>query len=121
MLYFCLKYRSNMPILPTDTLFLTIKKVWLDKIIAGSKIIEYRDFTEYYISRLCICNKETGDIEDTKPYRYVLFQAGYSKKSPRAKFELKGIFLTEYINEIPEFYNKGDMAFELEIGKQVKI
>lgn len=57
-------------------LILRIKKSWLDKILSGEKIIEYREFSEYYQKRfkkqydkvrfLCgkiVCNYEILKIE----------------------------------------------------------
>ncbi len=105
--------------LPADTLFLTIKKIQLDKIIAGTKKTEYRDYTDYYLSRFY--DVDENDNLKQKPFKYVLFQAGYSRGALRAKFELKGIYPTEYIDKIPSGFKKGDVMFELEIGKQVEI
>lgn len=59
-------------------LFLILTKEWFLKILSSEKKEEYRDFTEYYISRLGVLDKE-GELIDTKKFETVRFQLGYSK------------------------------------------
>ena len=39
-------------------LFLVMQKVWFDEIECGNKKVEYRDDSDFYISRLCNKDKE---------------------------------------------------------------
>lgn len=72
------------------TLFLTIKKVWLDKILSGEKNIEYREYKEYYHKKFCNVH-----------YDEILLQAGYSKNSPRLQATIKEIKIgTHKSNEL---------------------
>lgn len=81
-------------------LYLTLKKKWFDMIVSGEKREEYRGVTDYWMIRLAgikgcgtsynftlLCNKGNKCRE----YDFVVFRNGYSKTSPQAMFECKGI------------------------------
>lgn len=53
-------------------LTLPIKRKWLDMIIAGVKLEEYRDYTPYYISRI-------GHLPKNKE---IMLRNGYTLDSP---------------------------------------
>ena len=57
-----------------------IKREWFDKIVKGSKRSEYRSYTKHWKSRL-----------EGRDYDEVRFRAGYTKQSPEAYVELRGI------------------------------
>jgi len=97
-------------------MILRIKQKYLDQLIAGTKKIEYRSFSDFYISRFC--EVKGDEITDVKDIKEITFVAGYRKDSPKATFETE-IFITEYLHEIPEGLQKGDMLFEIEIGKRL--
>ena len=65
-------------------LYLTLYKEFFDKILAGEKVEEYRDKTEYWKKRL---------TEEGKPknYDFIVFRNGYSKNAPEMKVEWKGL------------------------------
>lgn len=52
---------------------LTLKKVWFNKIISGEKRIEYREYKEYWRTRL---------LNLDEPYTHVVFKNGYQVDSP---------------------------------------
>ena len=81
-----------MPKKTNDQLYLVLKKQYFDEILAGTKTEEYRDFTDHNISRLAVCD-ENGAILDTRKYKTVKFQNGYSKNAPQMIVEVKEIFL----------------------------
>ena len=76
----------------TSQLYLVLTKQWFTEILEGRKTEEYRDFTDFYINRLCILNKE-GEILDTRKYDTVKFQMGYSKNAPQMIVEIKDIII----------------------------
>ena len=51
----------------TAQLYLVLTKQWFTEILEGRKTEEFRDFTDFYINRLCELNEE-GEIIDTKKY-----------------------------------------------------
>lgn len=55
-------------------IYLTIKKYWLQKIISGEKIIEYRDMKPYYINK----------FSDVKFPFLLKLRAGYNLSCPTA-------------------------------------
>ena len=63
---------------------LTLFKEFFDKILAGTKVEEYRDKKEYWKKRLF----QDGEIVN---YDYVIFRNGYSKNVPELKIEWKGL------------------------------
>ncbi|MRI62726.1 hypothetical protein EDM00_01755 [Ornithobacterium rhinotracheale] len=64
-----------------NQLYLVLSKEWFDEILAGTKKEEYRAFTDFYISRLCVLD-EDREIVNFKPYETVKFQLGYAKDAP---------------------------------------
>ena len=48
-----------------DQLYLVLAKKQFNENLSGKKTEEYRDITDFYISRLCVLNDE-GEIIDTK-------------------------------------------------------
>lgn len=95
----------------TKELFLILTKEWFLKIIRGEKKEEYRDFTEYYISRLGILDK-AGELIDTKKFETVRFQLGYSKT--QMIVECKDV-LVEY-DENEEELNEETSEFVIILG-----
>lgn len=97
-------------------LCLQIKEQCLNEIISGKKTSEYRKVNRFYISRLCEVNKK-GEIENIKHFDLLKVYLGNVKEGRYAICKIKGIYLNQYENEIPEGLKKGDMLFEIEIGK----
>lgn len=58
---------------------LTIKKKWFDLIKSGEKKIEYREYKQYWITRIV-----------DKNYDVIEFKNGYKKNSPKILLEYKG-------------------------------
>jgi len=67
-------------------LHLTLKKQWFDLIASGSKTIEYREFKNYWVSRLM-----TSDGRLRNDFDEVHFRNGYSKGSPFMRVEFSAI------------------------------
>lgn len=73
-----------------NILFLTIQRDPLNRILAGSKTVEFRELSNYYIKKLCVM-KDGVDVAD-KPITHILFQNGYSMTVPRALVEFETYF-----------------------------
>ena len=103
----------------TSQLYLVLTKQWFTEILEGRKTEEYRDFTDFYINRLCELNEE-GEIIDTKKYDTVKFQMGYSKNAPQMVIEVLDIRID--VDEEVDFEN-GDLLtqencnFTIVLGK----
>ena len=76
-------------------LFLVMQKVWFDEIECGNKKVEYRDDSDFYISRLCSKDKE-GKITGLKNYKMVILQEGYNKGARRMMVEITDIKYFRY-------------------------
>ena len=75
-----------------NELYLVLQKKWFDQILSGEKKEEYRDFTEYYVSRLGVLDKD-GELIDTKKFDAVRFQLGYRKNAPQIVLECKDVLI----------------------------
>ena len=71
-----------------NTLFLTIKQKWFDKILSGEKTIEFREVKPYYEHKF------------KRNYSKILLQAGYSPKSNRLEAEI--ILIEKKLITFPE-------------------
>lgn len=91
-----------------NVLFLTIKRVWFDKIVSGEKTIEYRDFKEYYHKRF------------RKDYDKIILQAGYSKKSPRLIADIEKID-TGIINIESEIFPSNQKVYRIHLKNVVEL
>lgn len=89
-----------------SVLFLTIKKVWFDKIANGEKNIEYREFKEYYHNKF------------KKQYDTILLQNGYSKKSPRLQAKIIKIDIGDLENDSLEsdFLQDKEKWYRIHLG-----
>lgn len=70
-----------------NILYLPIARVHLRRIVDGSKTVEFRDLTDYYLKK--INNYKNLKYDSTKPITHILFQGGYNPDSPRVLAELK--------------------------------
>lgn len=84
----------------TKQLYLVLKKQYFNEIMAGTKTEEYRDFTDFFINKLCMVDDE-GEITDFKKYDTVKFQMGYNKQAPQMIVECKEIYIAQD-EDIPE-------------------
>lgn len=75
-------------------LYLVMQKKWFDEIEAGRKVEEYREFSKFYISRLC--DVKNGQIQSFKNYKTVILQEGYHKGARRMILEVNSISLSNY-------------------------
>lgn len=94
---------------------LRIKEVYLNEIVLGQKTSEFRAFSDFYIARICQTN-ESGEIQPKK-FDAVKLYLGNEKNSKYAIVQISGIYINQYFDEIPKGMNKGDMEFEIELGK----
>ena len=103
----------------TSQLYLVLNKQWFTEILEGRKTEEYRNFSDFYINRLCELNEE-GEILDTKKYDTLKFQMGYSKNAPQMVIEVLDIRID--VDEEVDFEN-GDLLtqencnFTIVLGK----
>jgi len=70
-----------------NILFLRIAGVHLKRIADGSKVVEFRELKDYYLSRLQVKDKN-GDFVKLKPLTHILFQGGYNPDSPYMLIEM---------------------------------
>ena len=77
---------------------LVLKKEWFDLIEKGVKTEEYRDLTDYWITRLCE-HDEKGEFVRFKPFKTVRFRLGYGKNAKQMIFEVAGIESEEFVDE----------------------
>lgn len=98
------------------TPILIIKEVYFNEIIEGKKIEEYRSLSDHYFRMFFEKNSE-GEYEFKKPIDKIILAVGYSPTRKTAVVELKDIYICEFMNDIPEGFEKGDECFILELGK----
>lgn len=111
------KYIRTMQQTEVKALTLTIKGEHLDQLISGQKSVEYRDMTDFYIDRFCICHKN-GEFKAWKPIKEITFVAGRTKAARRATFAIKRIVLEEWLDENTQAPT-GEFTFAIYIGKQL--
>ena len=73
--------------------YLTIANLFLNDIRNGEKNVEYRDPTDFNLSRFFVKNKNGAGYGNPKPITHLLLQGGYSVHSPRMVIELYGIVI----------------------------
>jgi competence protein ComGF len=98
---------------------LQIKKQYLNEIYEGKKTSEFREFKPFYISRFCNLNKD-GEVESFKKIDTVKLYIGNEKNAKYVILNVKGIYINKYENEIPQGLKKGDLMFEIELGKIIE-
>lgn len=96
-------------------LYLVLTKEWFTEILEGRKTEEYRNFTDFYVKRLCEVN-EDNQITGFKKYDVVRFQMGYRKNAPQMVVKIKGMRIDGEQNEegllIPD-----ETIFTIELGE----
>ena len=90
-----------------NTLKLVLKDIWFEKIKAGVKTHEYREYKDYWIKRLSVANK----------YSYVEFQKAYRKNPERMKFEIKSVSVLD--EKSANDLNINSSVFDIELGKRI--
>lgn len=69
-----------------NILYLPIAWAHLDRILQGTKTVEFRDLTNFYLGKLAVFKGD--EFIERKPLTHVLLQAGYSLNVPRALIEM---------------------------------
>jgi hypothetical protein len=72
-----------------NILYLTLENQYMQQMREGAKDTEYREGSEFLLSRLFLRNK-AKKFQLLKPKTHVLFQGGYNPDSARLLIELKG-------------------------------
>lgn len=90
-------------------LFLTLEKEFFDLIQSGQKDWEYRDYKEFFITRLMNPDKTL------KSYDYILFQNGYRKNARQMLVEFKGV---KIVKERQGLF-KTKKGFEISLGNVI--
>lgn len=83
---------------------------YIDDVISGKKTSEFRAFVEFYITRICVRNKD-GDIMDFKPIKTLKLYAGNVSAGRSVTAEVTGIFINNYPDE------NNEKEFEFELGR----
>lgn len=99
-------------------LYLVLEKKYFNEILEGTKKQEYRDFTEFYIKRLGVSDKE-GHLIDTRDYDTIKFQMGYSKNAPQIIVECKGVFI-EHDQDVEDELTTDNCWFCIELGEIIQ-
>ena len=86
---------------------LVLKDIWFEKIKAGVKTHEYREYKDFWIKRLLPPNK----------YSYIEFQKAYRKNPDKMKFEIKSIKLLD--KKSANDLNIDTPVFDIELGKRL--
>jgi hypothetical protein len=99
-------------------LLLRLKKELFLKILKGEKKELKRDFTEYYIDKLCVLDKERNIIGQIQ-YDNLRIQLGYS--SSELQIGIKGVFIEKYddVKEDEEL-TEDNCNFSIELGKIIQ-
>lgn len=92
-----------------NTLKLVLKDIWFEKIKAGVKTHEYREYKDYWIKRLSVANK----------YSYVEFQKAYRKNPEKMIFEIKSIKILKPNSK--NDLNTNQTVFDIELGKRIDL
>jgi hypothetical protein len=103
---------------------LILKKKWYDLIDSGEKTEEYRDISNYWMTRLLTSRKGVDAATWQWPvgfyagkFNIVVFQHGYAKNAPRMRFRTTGIRVDEGREEwgaIP-----GKKYFVIKLGERI--
>ncbi|WP_156832006.1 hypothetical protein [Kaistella palustris] len=72
-----------------NILYLTLENIYMQEMREGIKDTEYREGSEFILSRLFKRNKDKK-FQSLKPKTHILFQGGYNPDSPRLLIEMLG-------------------------------
>jgi hypothetical protein len=98
------------------TLKTTLKREFFDAIYRGEKTEEYRDLSDFWMSRLLIKEADGSySYEKFREYDTVLFRNGYNPDSPTMEVEWKGTYILEYLDEPKDAFER--YGFVIELGK----
>jgi len=95
----------------TKILHLNVKKEWFDKIKSGEKKCEYREFKDYWITRLL------NDKGLPKKFDLIIFKNGYKKDSEKLIFKHK---ITEVMIGTYTDLKLDEHVFAIYLGKRVE-
>ena len=101
-----------------EVLLIVTHEIFLE-LLSEEKKTEYRNFTEFYISRFCNLAKD-GEIESTKDLDTLKFALGYAKNRPELIVEVKAIhidYFPEDNEKAPEFLNTENCEFVIDLGE----
>lgn len=81
---------DHLAIRDENILYLNVMRQHFDRIRSCEKVVEFRDYTDFYTKKLCEVRR--GEVVGDKPITHVLFQAGMKGdgKAPRMLVEMKG-------------------------------
>lgn len=108
-----------------NTIVLTLKKEWFERILSGEKKEEYREIKPYWVRRLVgnwhQYNEKSvfykGDYLMPFGVTAITFKNGYSKDARRFTIEWKGIEVKEPNPEwVPQEFC-GQLFFALKLGR----
>jgi hypothetical protein len=100
-----------------ERLSLRTMERYINAIIAGDQKVETRMVSSFYTNRLLhYIDKRKFKWDAVKQVKVLHLYAGNKPDSKFVDVNVKEIRLIEYVKEIPEGYQKGDMVFEFELG-----
>ena len=107
---------NKLNIKDEEVLYLTIKREFFNRILNGTKKVEFRDNADYYWRKIANFGKKNEYVDD-KPLKYILLQAGYEPTSPRLLVE----FLDYgWVNNVG-YTDKGKICTSKKIGFEKQI
>lgn len=89
-------------------LYLTLKKKWFDMIDSGVKTEEYREIKPFWMNRL-----------NGKRYEIVEFRNGYQKDSPKMRFKIEVITISDGKEEWGA--EKDTLYYVIKLGERILI
>lgn len=101
------------------TLKTTLKREFFDAIHRGEKTEEYRDLSDYWMSRLLVKEPDGSyTFEKFREYDTILFRNGYNPDSPTMEVEFKGTRILEYLDEPEDAFER--FGFVIDLGKVLR-
>lgn len=97
-------------------LVLVLTTEFFTQILKGEKKTEYRDFSDFYISRLLELDKN-GNIVDFKEYETVRFGLGYKANRPEMVLKIEDIYIEA--DEDADDLNINTCNFAIDLGEIV--
>ena len=102
---------------PLTVLHIPVTRKYFDAIVAGTKTVEYRDYTDFWCARLLL-KDDRGEYRHARPYDIVRFRSGYTAHSPIVDVEFKRSELVEYPDQ-PRF-SPYRLGFAIHLGKVLR-
>ncbi len=99
-------------------LHLTTGRRHFEAIVAGTRTVDYRDYTDSWCARL-LAKDERGEYRDARSYDIVRFRNGYTATSPTVDVEFISAELVEYPDQPRSSAYR--LGFAIHLGKVLEV